>query len=740
MSMIRCGGWTAALFALLAGSAAAHTWYPAGPDGGRLYDLVAARDGGGRVYALAYNGLHLSTDAGRNWRAPQPADPLLAALPPLLTHSLVVSPAQPSRLFAADINGRLLRSDDGGESWQPTGYVHSPAYNPVLGIAGDALFLSDVAGRLLRSTDAGVTFSAVQGWPADKGLGLAVARPGSPNEFLAAVASNTGLASLYRSTDGGASWSSVYSDPLNRRVSAIEFFDASEVVALLAGSLIRSTDGGLTWSQPQLLLSEQGRLLRLDGNAAIALDAENCWRTTDRFATRSDCSQGLRGSYSDASFAATVADDEGLPRVLATASREGVQALDLQDSRWLLSNRRLQAEINRGLALARGSGPVFTGHLQTDNYGEPLLGYFGGSSWQRFLGDAASGGAAALIRSIEIDPTSEDDRPVVYAAGRARLLPNMPSDSGIYKSDDGVNWRALDSGLPPFASGTYSGVSLGMVRKVALDPRSCAAPPAQGACTQGPLRRVFAVGDGTRLGQASDGRLRVVRSEQGGENWTGLGLSLPADLSGEGWTETVKPVDLEFDSAGTAIYLSLFADYYNDDGSPRIPNIVSGVFKSSDGGNSWTAASNGLPRVSGSATTTRDVFALAVRPRRGNTLWASTVQPGQAAFVHRSDDGGASWSFGVEIKNCDVRDLQVSREAPQVLLAAGVAVGTEVGCLWRSEDGGENWTALHEGLPMTQIYDVRWYPRDTDRLYVSGDRGVWVATVRGDRIFTDLDE
>lgn len=732
MSMIRYGGRAAALCALLAGSAAAHTWYPAGPDGGRLYDLVAARDGGGRVYALAYNGLHISTDAGRNWRAPQ------SAAPPPYTRSLVISPAQPLRLFAADATGRLLRSDDGGESWLPTGYLHSPSYAPVLGIAGDALFLSDLDGRLLRSVDGGVSFAAVQGWPADRALHLAATRPGHPNEVLAGVAYGE-PASLYRSTDGGASWTSVYADPLNRGVTAIEYFDASEVIALLGGSLIRSSDGGLTWSPPQPLLGDKGRLLRLGGDAMVAVDAAQCWRSSDRFATRSDCSQDLRASHDDAPFGATVADDDGLPRVLATASREGVQVLDLQDSRWRVSNRRLQAEILRGLAMAQGSGPVFAGRLLSDNHGETLLGYFGGSSWERFLGDPAVGGVATLIRSIEIDPTSNPDSPTVYAAGRARLLPNLLSNSGIYKSDGGHDWRPLDSGLPPVSGGTFSGVSLGMVRKIALDPRSCAAPPAQGACTQGPLRRVFAVGDGVRPGQVSDGRWRVVRSDEGGENWTGVGLSLPAPLSGEGWSESVRPVDLEFDRAGTAIYLSVFADYYNDDGSPRIPGIVSGVFRSIDGGDSWIAANNGLPRVTGSATTTRDVFALAVHPRRSGTLWASTNEPGLAAFVHRSDDGGASWSRGVEIKNCDVRDLQVSREAPQVLLAAGVAVDAEVGCLWRSEDGGENWTALHEGLPMTQIYDVRWNPRDPDRLYVSGDRGIWVATVPGDRIFTDLE-
>lgn len=735
MSMNRFTCLAAVTAALLAGSAVAQSWQPIGADGGLVSNVVSARDDGGRVYAVAENGLHISEDAGRNWRAPHSG-----VTPALVSRSLVVSPLQPSRLFALGPSAQVLRSDDSGENWTPTGYSGPLSNEQAMLMIGDTLLLSGYGG-VMRSTDLGTSFALVQGWPADTGMSTLAERPGHPGEAIAGVyLGSSGTAeTLYRTVDGGASWTPVMRDDSGGHVASIEYFGSDTLVALVDGRLLRSNDNGATWATPQLLLGYGSSMARVSATQLIVINQTQCLRSDDLFVTQHDCSSGLNTGFLTANL--TAVNDGAAVRVLATTRGAGVQALDPQTVSWSASNRRLQADVNRGLALVGDSGPMFTGQFRSDNGASPLLrSADDGVSWTRHLGPPYENGAAALIRSIAVDPTTIDSGfATVYASGRGRRMPANLTTGGIYKSTDGgVSWLPLNSGLPAMPGTSASGVSIGTVRKVIPDPRSCDAPPAAGPCTQGPLRRVFAISDGFASG-VYDGRWRVVRSDEAGANWTSIGLGLPEQIFDDIGYESVTPIDLEFDPDGAAIYLSVYVDFYNDDNSPRSPVIASGVYRSSDRGASWTPISNGLPLVNGSATTTRSVFALAVHPRRSGVLWASTVETGQASRLYRSDDAGANWTALAVVPDCDVRELQVAPEAPQVLLAAGAAVDSGRGCLLRSEDGGASWTALHGELPGNVVYDVRRDPGDARRLVVAGQRGVWAALAPADRIFTDLE-
>jgi photosystem II stability/assembly factor-like uncharacterized protein len=105
-------------------------------------------------------------------------------------------------------------------------------------------------------------------------------------------------------------------------------------------------------------------------------------------------------------------------------------------------------------------------------------------------------------------------------------------------------------------------------------------------------------------------------------------------LAGMGWTGTALAQGDTWTSLGGpdgGIVRALAVD-------PVTPSTVyaatdgGGVFKSADGGGSWTAINAGLS--SGST-----VMALAVDPVTPSTVYAGTNGGG----VLRSDDGGASW-------------------------------------------------------------------------------------------------
>src|SRR5262249_1772086 len=95
-------------------------------------------------------------------------------------------------------------------------------------------------------------------------------------------------------------------------------------------------------------------------------------------------------------------------------------------------------------------------------------------------------------------------------------------------------------------------------------------------------------------------------------------------------------------------------------------NIITSVFKSVDGGNSWTPSGTGLTFKSGAIEVPLTVTALAIDPSTPTTLYAGT----QIQGVFKSTDGGASWSQSINgLKNAYIRALAVDRASPAAVYA-----------------------------------------------------------------------
>ncbi len=114
-----------------------------------------------------------------------------------------------------------------------------------------------------------------------------------------------------------------------------------------------------------------------------------------------------------------------------------------------------------------------------------------------------------------------------------------------------------------------------------------------------------------------------------------------------------------------------------------------GVFKSTNAGDSWTALTSGLTNV--------NICALAIDPSTPTTLYAGGDDQGSPR-VFKSTNGGDSWTpvntglggaSGISI-------ITIDPTAPTTLYA-----GTFSG-LFKSTNGGANWTAANRGLPPGQ--------------------------------------
>ncbi|MFA7488791.1 MAG: hypothetical protein WCY72_12035, partial [Lysobacteraceae bacterium] len=93
--------------------------------------------------------------------------------------------------------------------------------------------------------------------------------------------------------------------------------------------------------------------------------------------------------------------------------------------------------------------------------------------------------------------------------------------------------------------------------------------------------------------------------------------------------------------------------------------------------------------------------------------------------IFRSDDGGASWTErSVGVVGQDVRHLLVDPVNPDIVYAAGaggLAAGSGV---YRSEDGGLTWDSISLGLEGLSVTTLLFDPHEPARLYAGTVSGV----------------
>src|SRR5439155_972330 len=124
--------------------------------------------------------------------------------------------------------------------------------------------------------------------------------------------------------------------------------------------------------------------------------------------------------------------------------------------------------------------------------------------------------------------------------------------------------------------------------------------------------------------------------------------------------------------------------------------IRNGVYKSIDGGNSWSAVGTGL--LSGGT-----VRALAINPVTPTTVYAATdvVFGNTSGQVFVSVDGGSTWnsvSNGLPIDAYGLHDVEIDPATPSTLYVAVFGDG-----VYKSTDSGNTWTAMKAGL--TSLFD-----------------------------------
>jgi photosystem II stability/assembly factor-like uncharacterized protein len=151
----------------------------------------------------------------------------------------------------------------------------------------------------------------------------------------------------------------------------------------------------------------------------------------------------------------------------------------------------------------------------------------------------------------------------------------------------------------------------------------------------------------------------------------------------------------------------------------------SGLYKSTDGGNIWRQLTKGLPSSDDGGL---GRIGIAVAPTQSNRVYAS-VEAKKNAGVYRSDDAGESW----QLVNTDKRvggrgpgamGIAVSPDNPDLIYVANTTT-------WHSSDAGKTFVGF-KGAPGGDDYQRIWISSENpDIIALTSDQGAVISVNRG---------
>jgi photosystem II stability/assembly factor-like uncharacterized protein len=602
----------------------------------------------------------------------------------------------------------------------------------------DTMLVTDALAGMFMSTNGGYTW-----FPVNDGIttrtgptGDAIPvfcvtiDPGNPDIVWAGTQNVRGI---FRSEDGGHTWSQrdtgvVENDGITFRGIAVDphnsdvVWAAAEIASwagdrpgrsgigfdMVDGVVYKTTNGGARWSA----------VWRGDNLARYILidptDTDTVYVSTgifDREAANSD--PDLRAPGGEGILKTT---DGG------TTWRNMNEGLD----NLYIGSLFMHPDDPQTLLAAAGSNVYTDGtgvYLTTD----------GAETWTPVLSDQVNG-----FQSIEF---AFGDPDVAYAASEGR----------VYRSNDrGINWTAMtphdtDWGDPPVRGGfpidiqvdprdpdrlfinaygggnflstdggrTWTVASTGytgaQLRGIAVDPehpgrvwvtgRSGLFVSTDGGSTwegQSPFdpRPTF---EGMTLAIAPNGSMLEADNAEGGiaygdgEHWDYTKLGLPYRQAIRALAFAPSNPAVAYAGVGAFSTESFFDDW--------IPGA--GIYRSETGGRSWRRANDELVAAA-------HVSGLAVDPTDPNRVFAATVNQG----LVRSEDGGASWQLVSSRDDIAMFAVAIHPTEPGLVFAGSRG-------MFRSTNGGDDWTRVAAGAAESVFVDYAFDPTDADVMYAA---------------------
>ncbi|MBK8490610.1 MAG: glycoside hydrolase [Saprospirales bacterium] len=309
-----------------------------------------------------------------------------------------------------------------------------------------------------------------------------------------------------------------------------------------------------------------------------------------------------------------------------------------------------------------------------------------GRTWVPIFDDQPTGS----IGDVVVAPS--DPNVLYVASGEGLQRPDLSVGDGIYKSTDGgQTWQH---------TGLRDGLQIG---GLSIDPAN--------------PDRVFAAVLGHPYG--SNTERGVFRTLNGGKTWEKVKY---IDENTGAIQVTIDPVN------PNVVYADLWANRLAPWENGEWQGPGSGLWKSVDGGDSWTQLTEGLPTPAQGLGR----IGFCICPSLPSRLYA-TVDAGELGGIYRSDDAGKSWyrtnaDWRLWGRGSDFAEVKADPKNPDIVYTANVVT-------WKSTDGGHNWEAFR-GAPGGDDYHRIWInPDNPEVILIASDQGA-IITVNGGQTFS----
>ncbi|HUJ13047.1 MAG TPA: glycoside hydrolase [Thermoanaerobaculia bacterium] len=303
---------------------------------------------------------------------------------------------------------------------------------------------------------------------------------------------------------------------------------------------------------------------------------------------------------------------------------------------------------------------------------------------------------AQPTQSVGAIAVAPSDPNVLYVgSGEGLHRPDLSVGNGVYKSTDaGRTW-------------THMGLDdAQQIPQIAVDPHD--------------PNRLFVAVLGHPFGPSSD--RGVYRSTDGGASWKRV---LYKDENTGANDVAVDP------QSPNVVYAALWESRLGPtEDANEFSGTGGGVFKSTDGGDTWTQLKNGFPANA-------EQWNLAIAPNNPRRLFAIVAMTGPHGYMsgeglglYRTDDAGATWTKITDdprpvmlIGGGDLPVPRVDPRNPDVVYSASIVTV-------RSTDGGKTWRSIR-GAPGGDDYQNVWVdPADSNVVLLGSDQGA-IVTLNG---------
>ncbi len=260
---------------------------------------------------------------------------------------------------------------------------------------------------------------------------------------------------------------------------------------------------------------------------------------------------------------------------------------------------------------------------------------------------------------------------------------------GVYKSTDaGRNWTSV---------GLLDAGSIGRIKISHQDPNV-----------------VYVAAMGHLF--SNTGQRGIFKTEDGGKNWEQV-LFLSDSTGG---------IDLAIHPENHNIIYAAMWERIRRPYNRQYGGATSGVYRSIDGGQSWTEMTNGLP----AEASEKGRIGLALAPSQPDMVYAYYVDSiGRLQGVYRTEDAGDSWqtrsvsgirgvSFGWWFGR-----ITVHPQDPEIIYLTNLN-------MHRSVNGGLTWNNIFSGVHVDQ-HALFIHPANPDLVINGNDGGIYISSDKG---------